>query len=194
MSPSKPTRPYHHGDLASALRVAAREILEQKGLEALSLRSVARKAGVSHAAPYRHFASREALLAELAIDGFAELKAEVIKAASLTGPVPDRIGHIGGAYARFATRHGALLRLMFGPDFPNRANMPKLLAASESVGEEIGVALGNPALGLAVWAAVHGITILALDDIIDLGQRKGGIGVLASRTEILLRSLFSQPL
>jgi AcrR family transcriptional regulator len=194
MNPDTPARPYHHGDLAAALRRAAREILEGQGLEALSLRSVARKAGVSHAAPYRHFESREKLLAELAIDGFHELKDDIVKAASLPGLVPDRIGHIGAAYARFAAKHGPLLKLMFGPDFPNRAQMPELQRATEAIGEEIGAALGNPALGLAVWAAVHGIAILALDDIIDLGQRQGSMSVLPSRTEILLRSLFSQPL
>ena len=194
MSPDNAARPYHHGDLAVALRRAAREILETEGLEALSLRSVARKAGVSHAAPYRHFESREVLLANLAIEGFAELKADIAKAASIPGETPDRIGAIGAAYARFAARQGALLRLMFGPDFPNRAQMPELKAATEAIGEEIGAALENPALGLAVWAAVHGIAILALDDIIDLGQRQGGMSVLPSRTEILLRSLFSEPL
>ena len=58
---AKSEKPYHHGDLAPSLRMAAREILKEEGLSALSLRSVAKRAGVSHAAPYRHFASREAL-------------------------------------------------------------------------------------------------------------------------------------
>jgi AcrR family transcriptional regulator len=60
MNQIKPDRPYHHGDLAASLRTAARAILEKEGLSALSLRSVARLAGVSHAAPYRHYPSREA--------------------------------------------------------------------------------------------------------------------------------------
>src|ERR1700678_1614444 len=81
----------HHGDLRNALRQAARSILEEEGLGALSLRAVARKAGVSHAAPYRHFPNHEALLVELALEGFAELQEEIVAAG--TGPclVADRV-------------------------------------------------------------------------------------------------------
>src|SRR5437588_4915341 len=68
-------RPYHHGHLAPCLRESARAILEEEGMEALSLRSVARRAGVSHAAPYRHYVSREALLADVACEGVANLRA-----------------------------------------------------------------------------------------------------------------------
>ena len=78
-------RPYHHGDLAAALRKSARAILEEEGLAALSLRSVARRAGVSHAAPYRHYKSREALLADVAVEGLAELKAEIVHAGARPG-------------------------------------------------------------------------------------------------------------
>jgi AcrR family transcriptional regulator len=192
MTPDK--RPYHHGDLAPALRRAAREILESEGLEALSLRSVARRAGVSHAAPYRHFASREALLADLAVDGFAELKGEIAKAAAVPGAVPDRIARVGAAYARFAARQGNLLRLMFSAEFPNRAQIPALVEATEAVAKEIAQIVGDDVVGLAVWASVHGLAMLAIDNMIDLGQRQSGMNVLPSRAEILLRSLYSQPL
>ena len=73
---------YHHGDLAPALREAALEILERKGLAALSLRSVAKRAGVSHAAPYRHYRNLEALLADVATIGFEELRAQLRHAAA----------------------------------------------------------------------------------------------------------------
>jgi AcrR family transcriptional regulator len=194
MSTARSDRPYHHGDLAPALRNAARQILEEEGLEALSLRSVARRAGVSHAAPYRHFPSREALLAELAVDGFRELREEIAKAAAVPGAMPDRIARVGAAYARFAARHASLLRLMFSAEFPNRAQIPALAEATESIGQEIGAVLGDPILGLAVWGAVHGLTMLSIDNMIDLGQRQAGMQVLPSRAEILLRSLFSQPM
>ncbi|MEY4878933.1 MAG: hypothetical protein RJB62_402, partial [Pseudomonadota bacterium] len=194
VKPREKTGSYHHGDLAPALRAAAREILEQEGLEALSLRSVARKAGVSHAAPYRHFASREALLAEIALEGLQQLRAEIAKAGAAPGLPTERIVHMGAAYAGFAARHGGLLRLMFGSQIPNRYDFPGLEAATSAIHEEIGRALGDQVMGLAVWGTVHGIAILCLENVLDLGQRQSGHDVLPSRAEILLRSLFSQPL
>jgi AcrR family transcriptional regulator len=182
-------RPYHHGDLAAALRKSARAILEQEGLAALSLRSVARRAGVSHAAPYRHYKSREALLADVAVEGLAELKAEIVHAGARPGDKSERIVQIGGAYLRFAARHGGLLRLMFGSELPNRTQFTGLAEATAAIGEEIGHALKDPAAGLTVWAAVHGLTILILDNVIDLGQRQAGIDTIPSRASILLRSL-----
>ena len=186
-------RSYHHGDLRNALRQAARNILEEEGLAALSLRAVARKAGVSHAAPYRHFPNHEALLVELALEGFAELKEEIVAAGTGPGLVADRVSDIGGAYMRFVARRAALARLMFGAQLPNRESFPQLANAADSIGNEIGTALGDTALGLAVWAAVHGLAMLVLEDVIDLGQRRSGLDVLPSRAEILLRSLFSLP-
>jgi AcrR family transcriptional regulator len=185
-----PARPYHHGDLHNALRDAARSILEKEGLSALTLRAVARQAGVSHAAPYRHFASHEALLVELAREGFEELRHELVAASSLPDLEDDRIASIGAAYMRFVARRPALVRLMFGPQLPNRDAFPELAAAADAVGGEIGTALNDPALGLAVWAAVHGLAMLILENVVDLGQRRSGLHVLPSRAEILLRSLF----
>ena len=182
---------YHHGDLRNALLEAARALLEEGPLAELSLRAVARRAGVSHAAPYRHFPNHEALLVELATEGFVELRSEIVGAASAKGAESDRIAKIGAAYMRFVARRPALARLMFGPQLPNRERFPELGAAADSVGGEIGTALHDPALGLAVWAAVHGLAMLILEDVVDLGQRRSGLNVLPSRAEILLRSLFT---
>jgi AcrR family transcriptional regulator len=185
---------YHHGDLRLALRDAALAILEKNGLAELSLRAVARKAGVSHAAPYRHYPNHEALLVELASEGFQELRKNVATAASAPNSKVDRITGIGGAYMRFAARKPALAKLMFGPQIPNRDKYPELSEAAEAIGVEIGSALEDQALGLAVWAAVHGLAMLTLDNVIDLGQRRAGLNALPSRAEILLRSLFSKKL
>ncbi|HWA30066.1 MAG TPA: TetR/AcrR family transcriptional regulator [Rhizomicrobium sp.] len=182
---------YHHGDLRNALRAAAVAILEEEGLAALSLRAVARKAGVSHAAPYRHYPNHEALLVELALDGFEELRGAIAAAASKPADRMDRITGIGGAYMRFVSSHPARAQLMFGPQLPNRDTIQMLANAADSIGGEIGAALGDPALGLAVWAAVHGLAVLILDNVIDLGQRRSGTAVLPTRAEILLRSLFA---
>src|SRR5471032_1587463 len=78
-------RGYHHGDLRNGLLEAARTILEEESLSALTLRAVARKAGVSHAAPYRHFPNHEALLVELSIEGFDELRDAIAEAAKAQG-------------------------------------------------------------------------------------------------------------
>src|SRR4029077_17355597 len=88
-------RGYHHGDLRNGLLQAARTILEEESLSALTLRAVARKAGVSHAAPYRHFSSHEALLVELSLEGFDELRLAIAEAAKAQGSEPDKIATIG---------------------------------------------------------------------------------------------------
>jgi AcrR family transcriptional regulator len=184
-------RPYHHGDLRNALLESARSILEKEGLESLSLRAVARGAGVSHAAPYRHFPNHESLLVELATEGFVDLRAEIVGAAAVPGHESDRIAKIGAAYMRFVAKKPALSSLMFGPQLPNRDKFPQLGEAADAISNEIGSALHDQTLGLAVWASVHGLAMLILRNVIDLGQRKAGLDVLPSRAEIVLRSLFS---
>ena len=190
-TPPMRARAYHHGDLRNALLDAARKILEEETLAQLSLRAVARRAGVSHAAPYRHFPNHEALLVELAVEGFVELKDEIVAAGTQTGAESDRIASIGAAYMRFVVRRPELTSLMFGPQLPNRDAFPELGTAADAIGAAIGTALHDTALGLAVWAAVHGLAMLILRNVIDLGQRKSGLDVLPSRAEIILRSLFS---
>src|SRR5262245_1682880 len=96
---------YHHGDLRQAVLQTAGEIIEKEGLEALSLREVARRAGVSHSAPYRHFPDRERLLAALVEEGFSML-AEALEKR------PRR--EMGEAYVEFALAHPERFRLMFG--------------------------------------------------------------------------------
>jgi AcrR family transcriptional regulator len=191
MNESDSARAYHHGDLRNALRNAARAILEEEGLPGISLRAIARRAGVSHAAPYRHFQNHETLLVELAVEGFMELQSEIATAGAGPGLIADRVPEIGAAYMRFVVRRPALARLMFGAQLPNRNAFPELGAAADAIGSEIGAALGDTALGLAVWAAIHGLAMLVLEDVIDLGQRRSGLGVLPSRAEILLRSLLT---
>jgi AcrR family transcriptional regulator len=188
---SEAERPYHHGDLRNGLLDAARAILEESSLSALTLRAVARRAGVSHAAPYRHFPNHEALLVELSVEGFHELRQYIVEAAKVPGPESDRVANIGAAYMRFVAKRPAVARLMFGSQLPNRDKFPALGQAADAIGDEIGSALHDSALGLAVWSAVHGLAMLVLENVVDLGQRRSGLHVLPSRAEILLRSLFS---
>src|SRR5882672_860109 len=185
------SRGYHHGDLRNGLLEAARTILEEESLSALTLRAVERQAGVSHAAPYRHFPNHEALLVELSIEGFDELREALAEAAKAQGTECDKIATIGAAYMRFVAQRPALARLMFGSQLPNRDQFPALGLKADSIGAEIGEALHDSALGLAVWSAMHGLAMLVLENVIDLGQRRSGLHVLPARAEIILRSLFS---
>jgi AcrR family transcriptional regulator len=182
-------RPYHHGQLGPALRESARAILEEEGLDALSLRSVARRAGVSHAAPYRHYASREALLADVACEGIARLRAELALAVATPAEKSERIVRIATVYLRFAVQHPGLIRLIFGAEFRNRTSFSALSEATTSLTEDIGRAVNDPVAGLAAFSAMHGLAMLILENVIDLGQRQSGWDVVPSRAGILLRSL-----
>jgi AcrR family transcriptional regulator len=107
-------RPYHHGNLRAALLAQAEQTLREDGLDGLSLRELARQIGVSHGAPRRHFADRQALLDALAETGFARLGAQLRAAAESAGEDYEaRLRAIGLAYVRFAISDAALLELMF---------------------------------------------------------------------------------
>src|SRR6202790_2944547 len=105
-------RPYHHGNLRTALLAQAERTVRERGVQELSLRELARDVGVSHGAPRRHFADRQALLDALAEAGFARLGAELRGAADRAGEdFQARLGATAAAYVRFATRDATLLEL-----------------------------------------------------------------------------------
>lgn len=148
---------YHHGDLPAALLRAAGGTLEKRGIAALSLRETARRAGVSHNAPYRHFPDREALLAALAAEGFAML------GERLRGK-PGR--EMGEAYVRFALEQPQRFRLMFGGVLP-LGKYPELSTAAQGAYQALVGAfneLPRPELAAAAaWSLVHGLSHLLLD-------------------------------
>jgi AcrR family transcriptional regulator len=121
--------PYHRGNLPNALRAAARAILDEAGHDAVGLREVARRVGGSATTVYRHFTSKEDLLASVAADGFRELAAAI--ETGTTGSCP--LGGVGLAYFNFALREPGLFRLMFGPILVERAKYPKLNEAASAV-------------------------------------------------------------
>ncbi|WP_394840854.1 TetR/AcrR family transcriptional regulator [Pendulispora brunnea] len=109
-------RPYHHGDLRNALLAEAAKVVETDGVAALTLRELARRLGVSHAAPTNHFPDKDALLAELAAQGFDELARDL--EAGAHGRSPEvRLRELGRAYVRFALRRPGHYRVMFGRGF-----------------------------------------------------------------------------
>jgi len=108
---------YHHGDLRRALLDAALAVLTEADSRALTLREVARRAGVTHAAPYRHFTDKEALLAAVAEEGFHTLSEAMREAMGRAGDDPvERLEALGVGYVRFALAHPAHFEVMFGPE------------------------------------------------------------------------------
>jgi AcrR family transcriptional regulator len=169
-----PERAYHHGDLRSALVAEARRILVEEGLAALTLRAVARAAGVSQTAPYRHFADRRSLVAAVAAEGFEELAA-AMAAAMASGGGRQGFKGVAHAYVRFGQQHPALYRVMFGPEVADTGDLPELATAGRSALDFVRggieqlqahglVKPGDAALmAVTAWAALHGITSLILD-------------------------------
>lgn len=148
---------YHHGDLRAAVLSAAGRLIEKEGLAGLSVREAARRAGVSHNAPYRHFPDRDALLAALAAEGFARL----------TKALEGRSGReLGEAYVGFALGHPERFRLMFG-GLLELDRYPELRAQAEATHGRLTsafAALGADArfAAAAAWSLVHGLAQLIL--------------------------------
>lgn len=164
---------YHHGNLRAALLDAAERLLRTEGAARLSLRSVARTAGVSHAAPYRHFADRQALLAALAAIGFARLRDGMAAAAARHPDDPRRqLVAAAAVYVRLATEHPELTHLMFGGVLPDdAADEAQRQTAREAFqglvtiiegGVRAGVFVERPVAELAAtaWSLVHGLAML----------------------------------
>jgi AcrR family transcriptional regulator len=170
-TPGAENRPYHHGDLRRALVDAARQLLERDGPNALSLRAVAREAGVSPAAPYHHFKDKSELLDAVAEQGWRLLSESV--GATETGLVAlrDRIAEVGLAYVSFAREHPALYRLMYDCS-RNAAALPELASNQESAFAHVrermiaSGAVSTDPLGIELatigsWCAAHGLAEMA---------------------------------
>jgi AcrR family transcriptional regulator len=165
---------YHHGDLRHALVRATRRILERDGLADLSLRRVARAAGVSPAAPYHHFADKQALLNAVAEEGFSALRSDMLaRMAKETDPAA-RLDASGVGYVVFAVENPALFRLMFGVEGQPLSAEAALTKARElaygvlqaAVAESSPDGAANPLACLRLWALVHGIAKLILEGAI----------------------------
>ncbi len=159
-------KPYHHGDLRRALLMAAEAVLEREGPSALSLRAVAREAGVSPAAPYHHFKDKNELLNAVAMEGFSQLKQAMASAINQAGPEEKR-SSIGVAYVEFAQANPHLYRVMYdcarnGEGLPEGAD--EAAGAYELVKDTITAAASDQLSELdleltviASWCAAHGL-------------------------------------
>lgn len=171
MNPAKtgdPARPYHHGDLRRAILTAALDVITVDGPSALSLRDLARRAGVSHAAPAHHFKDRTGLLTAIAAEGHELLAGALAEAEDLRDA--------GVRYVRFAREHPAHFQVMFTPGLL-RQNDLELTTARTLAGERLRAAIASvPAegrgpdarlAGVAAWSLAHGFATLLLSHNLD---------------------------
>jgi AcrR family transcriptional regulator len=178
------TRPYHHGDLRRTLIEAALELVKEEQDWAFSLREVARRAGVSHNAPYNHFPEKRDLLGAVAAAGFEALRERMRESvAGMTDP-PAALLACAKAYVRAGVENPALYRLMFGPALAATNNSP--LGAAK-LGERLTKADGGrPAEARAAGASAKAV----LDEIILRGAESGAFAVSAkSKSELAIASL-----
>ncbi|MDG4764106.1 TetR/AcrR family transcriptional regulator [Solwaraspora sp. WMMD406] len=155
-------QPYHHGDLRRALLVAATEAIAESGPAALSLRDLARRVGVSHAAPAHHFGDKTGLLTAIAVEGLHLLADELETAGG-------DIHATGLAYVRFAVAHRAHFEVMFQPSLLH-FDAPEMVAARQRAGQALRDSLDDPRVPvddrenarLAAWSIAHGFATLWL--------------------------------
>lgn len=182
---SPDTRAYHHGDLRRTLIESALSIVTQEQDWSFSLRELARRAGVSHAAPHSHFAEKRDLLIAVADVGFARLRDRMLEAVSRLKRADKALTAAAQAYIAFATENPALYRLMFGPALADgaatRTAASGIGAETKAVLEDLvlrgaqsGVFTPKPddaaALGVATlscWSTVHGLANLIIDSKVD---------------------------
>lgn len=156
------SRPYHHGHLRPALIDAAVATVEEQGLAAMSLRGVARRAGVSHAAATYHFGDKAGLLTAVAVEGYRQL-AEALRAE-------DQASHgyleVGVAYVRFAVNHRGYFEVMYRPELYHPQD-PALLEARAAAATQLYRSdqpdADRMATGIAAWALMHGVATLWLN-------------------------------
>lgn len=178
--PTRRPRPYHHGNLRREILDAALEEIREHGPLALSLRGLARRAGVSHAAPAHHFGDKAGLLTAIAIDGF-ELLGDAMRTAYEAGGFLE----IGLAYISFAVDHPAHFEVMYRPDLFHRDD-PEFVAVQTATGELLYGPAGEARpdddalrVGIAGWSFAHGFASLWVTG--NLQHRLGDDPIAAAR-------------
>ncbi len=190
--PNNRPKPYHHGDLRSALLAAAEQELVERGVEAFSLRSVAKRAGVSHAAPAHHFGDTGGLLTALAADGLRRFVGFQFRREALGAPDPvSQMVGAGLGYIDFVLEHPALFRLIFtsaridrdDAEFrsASRVSYQHLLAVTRAAG-------GTEADIPAVWAGAHGLADLLMSGQLPSLSRLGQPARDKALAEAMMRS------
>ena len=169
----KKRKPYHHGNLRAALLHAAIQLIAEVGPMAFTLREVARRAGVSHNAPYRHFRDKNDLMLAVATEGYRELTEAMLKAARNQDRAVDRLKRAGIAYIDFALRRPEHFAVMFDAPMTGPMDQESGEAAKESFSTLVGLvrdaqearelAAGDTLLfAYLAWTTVHGVAKLAV--------------------------------
>ena len=203
MSTAKKLRAtYHHGDLKRALTDAALALVAEKGPKGFTLSEAARRAGVSLAAPYRHFADKADLLASVAEQGFLELHQALTVAGDGTSDLEERVNEMGRRYVRWAVAHPDYYQVMFGAETKDKRDHPGLLlAGAQAFGNLLEVITQCVAAGLIraddpltiagpMWSMIHGIAALAIGgDLKHVGIDEDPDDLVARATNDLMRGL-----
>jgi AcrR family transcriptional regulator len=161
---------YHHGDLKTSLKQAALRLVRERGPKGFSLNEASRLAGVSVAAPYRHFDDKDALLAEIARDGYELLEREMRKSVEKADNLRDQLVDSGMAYLRFARNHTDYFNVMFHSGL-DRSKYPDIeRSAKAGLGVVLGLAQQYERTqelaelrAVSAWALVHGLATLDHD-------------------------------
>ncbi len=176
--PTKPAKPFHHGDLKNALLAEAERVLEAEGVPGLTLRGLARAVGVSPAAPSKHFDDLTGLLSELAASGHMRMHAALTQAMEAAPTPRDSALALGESYVAFAQRHPGLFTLMYRSERLD-TQRPALKAALEAKRQILRGLLADwpgrspqtqgalAAQATALWCLVHGYAVLLLDGGLD---------------------------
>lgn len=197
--PAPPGNRYHHGNLREELLAAAEAELTEKGVEGLSLRGIAKRAGVSHAAPAHHFGDVNGLLTALAAAGFQRFVAHLDERQTRAGSDPKRRMQAAGlGYIDFALNQPALFQLIFTsqrPDFSDPALSQAANAAFDQLVRSVGAARGSDPLTeqagmidvMATWAIVHGLA-----GLLNTGRLKPLLAIPEAKREAVLAEIISR--
>jgi AcrR family transcriptional regulator len=185
---------YHHGDLKRALTEAALELVTEKGPKGFTLREVARRAGVSAAAPYRHFSDKAQLLGAVATQGFIQLHETLSAATDEKVDLTRQVLDMGRAYVRWAVTHPDYYQVMFGSEL-DKSDKPELLTAGARAFDDLLDAIvrcqqarlvptGDPReIAGPTWSLLHGISMLSI------GSDFSHVGIREDPQELAERAL-----
>lgn len=167
---------YHHGDVKNSIISAGIDIITEQGIENLSIRNAAKRIGVSHTAPYRHFKNKEELLVAIAVKGFDILDEDMEKAMSNACASDRAIVELGRAYIRFAVSNSNYYRIMFGDHIRNKTDYPDFFKAYDRSFQKLIQVIENSSdngrldktdleiSAVAVWSLLHGYCLLVMDN------------------------------
>lgn len=179
---------YHHGDLRNQLIDIGAKLLIEQGLENFSLRKVAKEIGVSHAAPYRHFNTKEDLILEIAKKGIEEFYDALAKPFhEFIGQPKLQLTELGKAYIKFAVNNPYLMKILFFSDLKKKIDLTKMINVNKNSYSMLEESVRNciatgetiikdvQTFSLLSWSFVHGLSALMMENVVDLGHENDNL-------------------